>query len=130
MSTKIRLPLLTFVLVIGLASPAPAAAPAGGSKWYNPMTWSAPTMPWSKEPPRIKRKSQGMVGDLNRTAQSGWTKTKDMMNPSKVFVNRDDSKKSQAGNSGPGFWSSMFPPKEKPREIRTVSDFLKLPPPD
>lgn len=124
MSAEKRLTLLMLMLVASLVWPASPAAAAGGTKWYNPLTWSAPTMPWSKEPPRIKRKSQGVVADLNRTAQSGWHKTKSAMNPTKLF--RTSSEPARDTDQ-PGFWTRMFGPTETAGEIRTVDDFLNQP---
>lgn len=89
-------------------------------------------MPWSTEPPRIKKKSQGVMSDMNQSAKRGWTKTKDVLNPSRMFVSDPDPRPSKPAskNSEPGFWGSVFGTKTPKKEVKTVNDFLSQPLPN
>lgn len=129
--------LVTIFLVLGIASPCMGAPPASGfgasmSKVFSPTQWDWPTMPWSTEPPRIKKKSQGVVSDMNRSARRGWEKTKDVLNPSKMFVSDPAPKptKSVKEKSEPGFWGSVFGTQPPKKEVKTVNDFLMQPHPN
>ncbi len=128
--------LIAIFLVLGIASPCfadPNKSGVGASlpNWLVPTQWKWPSMPGS-EPPRIKKKSQGVMSDMNQAAKRGWTKTKDVLNPSKMFVSDPDPRpsKSSAKNSEPGFWSSVFGSKPPKKEVKTVNDFLSQPHPN
>ncbi len=113
---------------------------SNGSSWtsnLNPANWKLPKPPWSSEPARIKKKSPGMMSSANQAAKNGWQKTKNALNPAKMFPS---SSKSSSGSSSssqpstisdeskPGFFGGMFS-KEEPKKINTVNDFLKQPMP-
>jgi len=129
--------LITILLALGIVSPCVGAPPKRGggasmSKLFNPTQWDWPTMPWSTEPPRIKKKSQGVMSDMNQSAKRGWEKTKDTLNPSKMFISDADPKpsKSMKEKSEPGFWGSVFGSKPPKKEVKTVNDFLSQPHPN
>jgi hypothetical protein len=100
--------------------------------WMKPTEWSMPkmpSMPWSKEPARIKKKSPGIMTSMNESAKAGWSKTKRALDPTRMFGEGNKPKsKPAATSSEPGFFGSMFQPKEE-KEIRTVNDFLSQPQP-
>lgn len=124
-----KLSLTVGILVLGLAVGDCLGGPptiSGGSQWYNPMQWQMPSLPWSGEPPRIRKKSQGIIADMNQTAKRGWAKTKAALDPSQLFVS--DAKPAPSKNK-PGFWEGLFGPSEEKREVRTVNDFLSQPHP-
>jgi len=129
--------LITIFFILGFVSPCVGAPPKSGggssiSKVFNPTQWEWPSMPWSTEPPRIKKKSQGVVSDMNRSAKRGWEKTKDVLNPSKMFVSDPAPKpsKSMKEKSEPGFWGSVFGTKPPKKDVETVNDFLGQPRPN
>ena len=112
-----------------------------GSSWtsnLNPTNWSWPKPPWSGEPARIKKKSPGMMSSANQAAKNGWNKTKNALNPAKMFPSSSKSSSSSSSSSSqpstisdeskPGFFGGMFS-KEEPKKINTVNDFLKQPMP-
>lgn len=128
---------LSIVVLLVLLVPAEwcAAGPprtSGDAQWYNPASWQWPTMPWSQEPARIRKKSPSVLGQMNQSAKRGWVKTKETLSPSNLFT---DSKPASAprskskSQSEPGFWSSLFGPSQPTREVRTVNDFLSQPHP-
>lgn len=126
--------LIVVFMALGFASPAYCSPPSSGGgltvpTWLAPTQWKWPTMPWSTEPPRIKKKSQGMMSDMNQSAKRGWTKTKDALNPGRYFVSDPDPKpsKSASKNAEPGFWDNLFGTKPPEKEVKTVNDFLSQP---
>ncbi|HBJ38686.1 MAG TPA: hypothetical protein DDZ51_28830 [Planctomycetaceae bacterium] len=128
--------LIAIFLVLCIASPCFAAPPSSGGgasmpSWLVPTQWKWPSMPWT-EPPRIKKKSQGVMSDMNQSAKRGWTKTKDALNPSKIFVSDNAPKPSKASSKStePGFWGSVFGSKTPQKEVKTVNDFLSQPHPN
>jgi len=117
------------MLVLGLAAGDCWGGPpttSSGSQWYNPMQWQMPSLPWGGEPPRIRKKSQGLMADMNQSAKRGWAKTKSVLDPSQLFVS---DPKPASSKSAPGFWEGLFGPSEEKREVRTVNDFLSQPHP-
>jgi len=128
--------LITIFLALGIASPAFADPPKSGfgapvPSWLAPTEWKWPTMPWS-EPPRIQKKSTGVMSGMNQSAKRGWTKTKDVLNPAKMFISDPDPRPSKASakKSEPGFWGSVFGSKTPQKEVKTVNDFLSQPHPN
>lgn len=129
--------LVAILVVLGIASPCVAAPPKSGGGlsmpiWLAPTQWKWPSMPWSTEPPRIKKKSQGVVSDMNQSAKRGWAKTKDVLNPSKMFVSDPDPRPSKTApkSAEPGFWGSVFGSKASKTDVKTVNDFLSQPHPN
>jgi hypothetical protein len=146
----VRTPVLTFFtgLVMVLTYPniansgPPMTGSSGDSQWLgamNPKTWSwpsmpsMPSMPWGEEPARIQKKPKSVVANMNRSAKSGWNKTKNALNPANLFETdakaRPKTTKSATSNADDGFFGKLFKPEEKPKEIRTVNDFLSQPQP-
>jgi len=126
-------------LAVGMSVALFVASPAWGkppttksnSQWYNPAEWSWPSMPWSSEPARIKKKSPGVMTQMNQSAKRGWTKTKEVLDPSRMFVSdpkTSQSKQAKKAKSEPGFWDSLFGPEEV-KEDNSVNSFLKAPMP-
>jgi hypothetical protein len=120
------------ILVVSTAcNPCQGGPPTTGqgSQWYNPSQWSMPSMPWTTEKPRIKKKSQGVMTDMNQSAKRGWAKTKEVLDPTKMFV--ADAKprpsKPAPAKSEPGFWGSLFGSEKPQKEVKTVNDFLNQP---
>jgi hypothetical protein len=72
------------------------------------------------------------MSDMNQSAKRGWAKTKDVLNPGRIFVSDPDPKPSRmpTKKSEPGFWGSVFGPKTPEKEVKTVNDFLSQPYPD
>lgn len=85
-------------------------------------------MPWS-EPPRIEKKSPGVMSGMNQSAKRGWAKTKNALNPGRMFVSDPAPRPSKMSskNSEPGFWDGIFGPKTPKKEVKTVNDFLMQP---
>ena len=57
----------------------------------NPANWKMPKMPTfqglmpqNEEKARIKKKKEGLVDEVSKTASSGWTRTKAALNPQKL----------------------------------------------
>lgn len=130
-----KLSILTGVLVIALAvggcwaGPPTTGSGGAGTQWYNPAQWQMPAMPWSGEPPRIRKKPQGMMSEMNQSAKRGWAKTKAVLNPlnpARMFVS---DPKPASSKPKPGFWESIFGPAYAPQDVRTVNDFLSQPHP-
>jgi hypothetical protein len=114
-----------------VASPALGKPPTtkSNSQWYNPADWSWPSMPWSSEPARIKKKSPGVMTQMNQSAKRSWTKTKEVLDPSRMFVSDPKpSASKQAKKSEPGFWDSLFGAEEV-KEDNSVNSFLRAPMP-
>ena len=108
---------------------------SGDSHWFgtlNPKQWSWPTMPsmpWAEEPARIQKKQKSFVANMNNSAKSGWAKTKHALDPTKLFESDPKRPKKSSAKQSEGFFGGLFKPEEKPREIRTVNDFLSQPQP-
>lgn len=101
----------------------------------NPANWSMPKtglrMPEFLVPQtdqnRIIEKKNSLVTDVKSSSSSAWKTTKETFNPSRLNPmnwtmpaagEETDEKK-------PGFFSSLFPPKEEPVEhVAGVNDFL------
>lgn len=135
MRTNVLAILTIFVLTtaptLAVAAPPMTGKPKSG-QWLdtiNPTKWDWPSMPWSQEPPRIQKKSEGVVSNLNQSAKKSWSKTKSVLNPSRLFINDDKPKPAKQKDSSTGFFSGLFAPKEEPKEVNTVNDFLSLPHP-
>jgi hypothetical protein len=118
--------LLVLVIAEGSCCAGPPTRSKGSGPWYNPMQWQMPSMPWSSEQPRIRKKSQGVMTDMNQSAKRGWAKTKSALDPSKMFVS-DPNPAPQ--KSEPGFWDGLFGPSKSSEDVRTVNDFLSQPHP-
>lgn|GEM_PF-1260101 len=105
----------------------------GVGEWLaplNPITWTMPKMPWAGEPARIKKKSPSTMSKVNQSAKEGWSKTKRALDPTRMF--KSDNKpqtptKPMSNQNENGFFSGLFKPREEPKEIRTVNDFLNQP---
>jgi hypothetical protein len=124
------LSIVTGMLAALVAANCLAGSPASGSSgapWYNPLQWQMPSVPWSSEQPRLRKKSQGIVTDMNESAKRGWTKTKNALDPTRMFVS--DPKPSPPAKSEPGFWGTLFGSEQDKQDVRTVNDFLSQPHP-
>lgn len=112
---------------------------SGDGSWLdslNPKQWSLPTMPampWSEERPRIQKKSKSIISNMNNSAKNGWAKTKNALDPRGLFEPdpkaRTKVTKSSGKDSEEGFFGGLFEPEKKPKEIKTVNDFLSQPQP-
>jgi len=112
----------------------------GDSSWLdavNPKQWSLPTMPampWSEERPRIQKKSKSMISSMSSSAKNGWAKTKNALDPRGLFEAdpkvKSKGTKSTGRDTEEGFFGGLFKPEEKPKEIKTVNDFLSQPHPN
>lgn len=122
--------LLAVIGIAGIAQAGPPTTASGKSGGWlgplNPTTWSWPSMPWSNEPPRIKKKSQGFMSDMNQSAKRGWTRTKQALDPSWMLPS---DKPKSSGSSDEGFFGSIFTSDREPKKIETVNEFLSQPHP-
>lgn len=113
-----------------------AGKSAGQSTWskLNPTQWNWPSLPWSEEPPRIQKKTPSMMSSMNKTAKTGWEKTKRTLNPTRFFnsdsqtKSKPQSSRSHSESSQGGFFSGIFK-SDEPKQIKTVNDFLSQPHP-
>ena len=138
---------LTIFVAISSSNLAVAGPPMTGSSksdgdtsWLdslNPKQWSLPTMPampWSAERPRIQKKSKSIISNMNSSAKNGWAKTKNALDPRGLFEPdpkaRPKMTKSSGKDTEEGFFGGLFKPEEKPKEIKTVNDFLSQPHPN
>jgi hypothetical protein len=129
------LTLASLIVTNALAGPPMTgdSASKGMGDWMaplNPMTWSMPKMPWSSEPARIKKKSPSTMSKVTQSTKEGWSKTTHALNPARLFNSDSPPKpapKPMSNQKETGFFGSLFGPKEEPKEIRTVNDFLNQP---
>ena len=96
----------------------------------NPANWKMPNfrslLPQTEEKARIKKKREGLVEEVGKTASSSWTRTRDALNPAKFFTTSAKSPaQSTPPSDEPGFLQSLFAPPVPPDENETVSGFLK-----
>lgn len=110
-----------------------SAAPpkTAGSSWFKAPSWNMPTMPWSKAKAPARKKSPGMMNQISKSAQQGWSKTKKALNPARMMpTGSKPTSTSNSKKSEEGFFSGMFGGEKKPeKEIKTVNDFLGQPKP-
>jgi hypothetical protein len=95
-----------------------------------------PTMPWSaKSKTPAKKKSPGLMSQLNKTTQKGWNQTKKLFDPSwmmpekKVSPSPASASASKMRTREEGIFSGMFGEKKQDKKISTVNDFLGQPRP-
>lgn len=102
----------------------------------NPANWTMPNfrglLPGQDEATRIKTRKDGLVTEVKQSASNSWKKTKEVFNPQKLnpanyfstaSARMDDE---PVAETKPGFFSSLFTPKEVETEkTSTVQDFLK-----
>lgn len=102
----------------------------------NPANWKMPNfrglLPGQDETTRIKTRKDGLVTEVKQSASNSWKKTKEVFNPQKLNPANYFSTASArideepVGETKPGFFSSLFMPKEPVQEkTSTVQDFLK-----
>lgn len=102
----------------------------------NPANWTMPNfrglLPGQDETTRIKTRKEGLVTEVKQSASNSWKKTKEVFNPQKLNPANYFSTASTrideepVGEPKPGFFSSLFMPKEPVQEkTSTVQDFLK-----
>jgi hypothetical protein len=104
----------------------------------NPVNWRMPQMPnfrdllpGQDEKARIKKKKDGLVGEVGKTATNSWNKTKQVLNPQKLNpINYfPASSRTPAASPNeekkPGFFGSLFGPPPPEEDEETVTDFLK-----
>ena len=120
--------LLVFAATVAQAGP-PMTAEA---PWYNPLQWSWPSPPWASEPPVVKKKSPSVLTRINRSARSGWNKTRRTLSPTRLFTGNAGSpqkSKPSAGQAEPGFWRSLLGGNRGQDDVHSVTDFLAQPRP-
>ena len=99
--------------------------------------WKLPNfrelLPGADEKARIKKKKDGLVSEVGKTASNSWNKTKaatQKLNPVNFFTasSRTPSSKQEPK---PGFFQSLFsfPPAPQRESSATVNDFLSQPKP-
>ena len=121
--------LLTGVSVAEADQTAPATPFGRMMNNLNPANWKMPSlkrmMPQAQEKARIKKKKDGLVSEVGKTASNSWNRTKDALNPQKFFTasSRTPAKTAPAPKK-PGFFQSLFSPSIPPDENATMSSFL------
>jgi hypothetical protein len=100
----------------------------------NPANWKMPSfqglMPQTQEKAKIKKKKDGLVDEVGKTASSSWNRTKEAFNPQKLNPANffTASAKSPADTTPapkkPGFFQSLFSPSVPQDENATMSGFL------
>jgi len=105
----------------------------------NPANWRMPTLPTfrsvlpkTEEKARIRKKSDGLVDEVGKTAQNSWQRTKDALSPQRFAPNFfTASAKSPARTTPtkqrPGFFQSLFSAPEAPLPPKDPSGFLNQP---
>ena len=98
----------------------------------NPMNWKMPDfrqlLPGNDEKARIKKKKEGLMDEVTKTASNSWSKTKQALNPVKFLPasSRTPSPASRQQAEQPGFFRSLFGAgKPAAQEKPTVTDFLR-----
>lgn len=122
--------LLVIVSTNFVAAGPPQTSP--DTTWYNPATWSLPAPPWSSEPSRLRKKSPGLLTEMNQSARRGWAQTKSVLDPSKMFIaapKPSPPKPTTKSSGSGGFWGRLFGTAPAANEIRTTDDFLRQPRP-
>ncbi len=98
----------------------------------NPTHWSWPSMPWTAEKPRIQKKTPSVMSSMNKSAKSGFAKTKRALDPTRMFSSSEKeqrpSSSSRSTQADGGYFSGLFK-SDEPTEIHTANDFLSLPRP-
>lgn len=99
-----------------------------------PKMPSMPTMPWSaKSKTPAKKKSPGLMSQLNKSTQKGWNQTKKMFDPSWMMpekkVSPSPASASKLRTREESIFSGMFGEKKPEKKISTVNDFLGQPRP-
>ncbi len=117
-----------------IAGPPTIGKSTQGNGWLsaiNPTNWEMPSMPWSKEPPRIqKKKSTNIMSAMNASTKRTWTRTKNALDPSRMFEpSSRETKPISKTSENTGFFNGLFGGTDEPRDVRTVNDFLSLPQP-
>jgi hypothetical protein len=105
----------------------------------NPLNWRMPQwkmpdfrqlLPGNDEKTRIKKKKDGLVDEVTKTASNSWQKTKQAtakLNPVNFLPasSRTPSSSTSRNEEKPGFFRSLFtPPPPEPNDT-TVTDFLR-----
>ncbi|MEZ6090922.1 MAG: hypothetical protein R3C05_23440 [Pirellulaceae bacterium] len=103
----------------------------------NPMNWSAPTvkmpsmnlLPTSQKTTPAKSKQPGFWSNLGSSTRSAWRRTADVLNPFDDGTKKAKGKRkpSKSKKSTGGFFSQWTKPKEEPKTVSTVGDFLQQP---
>ena len=103
-------------------------------KMPTPSMPKMPSMPWSaKSQTPAKKKSPGVMSQLNKSTQRGWNQTKKLFDPSWMMpekkVSPSPASASKMRTREEGIFSGMFGEKKQDRKISTVNDFLGQPRP-
>ena len=96
----------------------------------NPANWKLPSlqrmMPQAQEKARLKKKKDGLVSEVGKTASNSWNRTKDALNPQRFFTASARTPANTAPEEKkPGFFQSLFSPSIPKDENATMSSFLK-----
>ena len=136
---------LTMLLALDLSTasadtvvePSPLGQMASG---LNPANWKMPEwkmpsfqqmLPSQDEKARITKKKDGLFSEVGKTASNSWKKTKQALNPQKLNPVRFFQASSRTNvapkpkSTKPGFFSSLFSPRQEEPQSTTVSDFLQ-----
>lgn len=108
----------------------------------NPTRWKLPKfmklpkfgriLPPQEEPARIRKRDEGFMSGMGKTASHGWDRTKDVLNPKNLSPARlmpasAKQPSRPAEPKKPGFWSTLLAPPEGPKRSDNVVDFLGQP---
>lgn len=132
----------TVLWIAGVVAPTPMAADTviGPSPMQrmvsgmNPANWTMPqwrmpdfksVLPGQDEKARIKKKKDGLFTEVGETASNSWTKTKQVLNPARMFPASSRSPAKATKEEKPGFFRWLFTPEPEEKEVSTVTDFLR-----
>lgn len=119
-----------------LIKPSPAQRLARG---LNPTNWQMPKwklpdirniMPGNEEKARIRKKGDGFLDEVGKTASNSWNKTKaafrpDNFSPMRMFPASARTPAKQTAEPKRGFWKSLFAPfPEEPEQTGTINQWL------
>lgn len=129
---RLAIVLVSFGLIAGTTSAQPPMT--SGSSWLKTPNWSLPSMPWSQAKPPAKKKSPGMMSQINKSTQQSWNRTKRALDPSWMFPSDSKPNKTSSvsrnkpAKQNDGMFSGWFGGKED-KELNSVNDFLAQPRP-
>jgi len=108
----------------------------------NPANWKMPKMPSfrgllpkAEEKKKIKKKKDGLVDEVSKTASRSWSRTKRALNPRKLnpanffTASSRSPSKPASGSKEPGFFRSLFAPYPPVATNKTTNGFLSQPRP-
>lgn len=149
MVTRRRYPTLVAFGFVGVLLMGPAAVGAQDAsattpfgQWVhnlNPVNWRMPKfptfrslLPRQEEQARIRKKQEGLVEEVSKTASGSWQRTKEALNPqrfapSKLFPASAKTPSTPPDQQRPGFFQSLFGASAPPPGPKDPAGFLKQP---